>query len=656
MRVVAWLALICLIALMPACAPVSSPTPDVVIVTWDTVRADHVGTCGAKDSGLIERSTPNWDRLAATGVTFSEARSPVPITLPAHTSLFTGLFPSSHGVRHNGTFFAEPALRTLAERFKEAQYTTAAFVSAQVLDPRYGLDQGFDTYDAQISKRPGQHTVASRRGDETVERAITWVEGIDPKRPIFLWVHLYDPHRLWRAPEAFSKKLSPYPAEIAFADHQTGLLMESLERIGRRERTILVATSDHGESLGEHGEATHAYFAYDSTLRVPMMIWAGAESGVTLKTGACVPGPASLVDVAPTLLELAGLEAQAVDGRSLEPQLRGEPVPPRLHPLESVATALDYGTAPVFGLLRQDGHTYYDVPRREHYDLAMDPGQERNLEPEAASADENFGGWNWNWPPADGAPTMTVNAGERAQLEALGYVAGSAPASTSDFSKLDPKDLIEVATFTSLDAELVTPERSLQLAAELEKRHGRVLALDRFRIKTLQKLGRPEDAAEVLAELVHRHPQDPGLQSELAAHHRNRDEQQKLATAIRAALRESPDHPSAERDLALVLHRLQNLEEATQLYRKVLAKHPEMDDIRKNLGRALVAQGLHLEALEAIEIARKRDEHDVDLDCLAGRLMAHYANQQEQARPLLAACQAAGRPLDSIDQMILDAG
>ena len=345
------------------------------------------------------------------------------------------------------------------------------------------------------------------------------------------------------------------------------------------------------------------------------------------------------------------------DGRSLAPALSGASVPPRIHPFETVAPALGYGTTPVFGLLGEDEHTYYGLPRPEYYDLSRDPGQLQNLyEGGSASVDglqSRFNDWDWNWPPQDGASTIEVNSGARRQLEALGYVAGAAPIAATG-TEPDPKDLIDVARFITQDAELVTPERALERAAALEARFGSVMAVDRFRIKTFQKLGRSLDAVEVLAAMADRYPEDERLRDELEAYRGFLDQQRMLANAIRQALAETPDHPTAERDLALVLHRLQDLEAATELYRRVLAENPDLDDVRANLGRALASQGLHVEALNALEPGLSRQGHDVGLDCLAGRLLAHYAGQVDEARSALTACRDAGRPLDTIDLAVLD--
>ena len=290
---------------------------DVVLVTWDTVRWDHVGTSG-RGGGVRARPshTPTWDRFAREGVRFTEARTTAPVTLSAHASILTGLDPPRHGARDNGIFTLRATVPTLAEEFARAGYLTAAFVSAEVLHPRHGLDRGFERYDYFVHRAEHAHTVPERRADKTVDTALAWLARAPTERPLFLWVHLFDPHRPWDAPAPWRDRYDPYRAEIAFADAQTGRLLDHLAGLGRLRRSLVVITSDHGEGLGEHGETSHAYFAYDSTMRVPLLFWAGARTGISLAPGARIDGIVSLVDLAPTLRALSGLPERP-DGRSL---------------------------------------------------------------------------------------------------------------------------------------------------------------------------------------------------------------------------------------------------------------------------------------------------------------------------------------------------
>jgi arylsulfatase A-like enzyme len=246
-----------------------SGRPSVLLVTIDTLRADHVGVYGA-----VQAETPRLDALAAAGTRFENAIASTPLTLPSHASLLTGLDPPRHGVRHNGVYRLDGEIETLAERFRAAGYATGAVTGAVVLARRYGLDQGFQSYDdGTSSRRSGAGGFLERRAAEVTERALAWLA--QATRPFFLWVHYYDPHHDYRPPQPFAERFSasPYDGEIAYVDTQLGRLLDGLEPGGSHRETLILVTSDHGESLGEHGESTHAYTLYDAVLRVPFARW-----------------------------------------------------------------------------------------------------------------------------------------------------------------------------------------------------------------------------------------------------------------------------------------------------------------------------------------------------------------------------------------------
>ncbi|MFP3940102.1 MAG: sulfatase, partial [Thermoanaerobaculia bacterium] len=247
---------------------------NLLLVTLDTTRADHLGAYG--DAGA---ETPNLDRLAAGGLRFTDAVTPVPMTLPAHATLLTGLDPPGHGVRINGRFVLGQEHETLAEALRRAGYETAAFVSSFVLDRRFGLAQGFDRYDARLeTTRAAAFAPQTERSAEAVtDAAVEWLEGRRAAggegRPVFLWVHYFDPHDPYEPPEPFASRFAdrPYAGEIAYVDRELGRLLASLERTGLAGRTVVVATADHGESLGEHGERYHSRTLYEGAVRVPLI-------------------------------------------------------------------------------------------------------------------------------------------------------------------------------------------------------------------------------------------------------------------------------------------------------------------------------------------------------------------------------------------------
>jgi choline-sulfatase len=416
----------------------------LVIITLDTTRADHLPAYGFMDAVL-----PHLDQLAQESVVFDRATSVAPLTLPAHCSLFTGLFPTRHGVRDNGDRPLSPQHATLAETVRANGFSTAAFVGSVVLDADRGLAQGFDRYggvvDAHVSRSRRPPGPPRRRpGDGVVTDAIRWIEGIGDSR-FFLWAHLYDPHRPYDPPEPFrSRYTDPYVAEIAFVDAQIGRLLQALERRKLLDRTIVVVAADHGESLGDHGERDHGIFVYESVLRVPLII---RGPGISPRRVADV---VRLVDVMPTVLDLLGLPRGPVDGTSLVAALHGDPRRIELDAYSESQYPLRFGWSPLRAL-RAGRFKLIDAPRPELYDLERDPFEERNLYDERRDLARAFAQRLASFERDTALKTRTdgadpVPAGELQQrLAALGYIGSGAVNRSSDARDLpDPKDCIGI--------------------------------------------------------------------------------------------------------------------------------------------------------------------------------------------------------------------
>jgi arylsulfatase A-like enzyme len=296
---------------------------NVLLVTIDTLRADRVGAYGSA-LGL----TPTLDAFAREGARFEVARAHVPLTLPSHTTILTGLYPPATGVRDNGSFRFDGAHPTLAGVLKQAGYTTGAFVGAFVLDARFGLNAGFDMYDDRMHGSSANLEVVQRTAEEVLDPAYRWITAGSPQPPApspwFAWVHLYDPHEPYTPPEPFASRYAadPYAGEVAYADAALGAFVGRLRAAGALNHALVVIASDHGESLGEHGERTHGLFAYEATLRVPLLVWAPPAIRPVVVTS-----PARLVDIMPTILDLVGVGApSALDGRSARSLIGGAAV------------------------------------------------------------------------------------------------------------------------------------------------------------------------------------------------------------------------------------------------------------------------------------------------------------------------------------------
>jgi arylsulfatase A-like enzyme len=417
---------------------------NLVLISVDTLRADRLGCYGRAGA-----QTPRIDGLAATGLRFDQVTSSVPLTLPSHATMLTGLAPPEHGVRINGTFRLGDEQVTLAERLRDAGYATAAFIGAFVLDSRYGLAQGFEHYDDSVDPRPLEHpTVATyneRSAADVIDAAIGWLddlEGDNAAAPFFAFLHLFDPHAPYAPPEEYLQRFpsDPYQGEVAYVDSEIGRLIDALSERGRLDRTLIVLVSDHGEGLGDHGELTHGDLIYDSTMRVPWIVSNPSLFPVGVVVDDRVAG---LVDLYPTLLGLLGVSAgggprDGIDLFSAAPQ-EGRSIY-----IEALAPLLDYGWAPLFGLRRLDDK-YIQAPTPEYYALREDPGELVNLHDgnrEALRLEERLASRMEAWPSPleviDLEQGLTPEEEER--LAALGYV--RPPERPDRIGVKDPKEMM----------------------------------------------------------------------------------------------------------------------------------------------------------------------------------------------------------------------
>ena len=418
-------------ALLAACRRPAAPAAagrDVVLVTIDTLRADAPGF-----AGNARVATPRLDRIASEGRVFTGAHAQNVVTLPSHVNILTGLYPYQHGVRDNDGFRLDPKIPTLATFLKRRGYATAAFIGAFPLDARFGLAKDFDVYDQHYPEGVGPYdfVMAERPASEVVAAARKWWEA-PPAGPRFLWVHLYDCHAPYRPPPPFDRQYAadPYLGEVAAVDAALAPLFDDFR--AAKTPPLLVVTGDHGESLGDHGELTHGLFAYEATLHVPLVVWS---------PGLVVPGKdarlARHVDIAPTILAAVGAAPEtSLPGRSL---LGPPPGPNETSYFEALSANLNRGWAPLRGEIG-GGAKYIDLPLPELYALDADPGEKRNL---FSAADARVRVLRNAIPPdAGNIAARSVSSEERARLQSLGYLAGSAPARTRYGAEDDPKNLV----------------------------------------------------------------------------------------------------------------------------------------------------------------------------------------------------------------------
>jgi len=451
------ISLVALVFLAAACGrnPVAPPPTarDIILITLDTTRADALGFAGNP-----RVKTPFLDSLAARGIVYTNAHAHNVVTLPSHVNILTGLYPFQHGVRENSGFKLDPKFPTVATMLRPLGFATGAFIGAFPLDKRFGLNQGFDTYDDNYGK--GEATVdfviQERRASAVLEPAVSWWRANEGRKR-FMWIHLYDPHAPYAPPEPFLSEYrdNEYLGEIAYVD---SAMKEQLGPILQADpEALVVVTGDHGEALGDHGERTHGLFAYESTLKVPLII-AGAGLKHRIENGYV-----RHIDIVPTILAAAGGHPP--------PSLRGasllEPVGKRDSYFEALSASLNRGWAPLTGIIH-GGMKYIDLPISELYDLPRDPHEMANLRDERRrDVDEAR---RLLAPMIVPPSSRTISAEEAANLRSLGYVSAAAGTKTSYTAADDPKNLVDldakmhdaIAAF-----EAGQPARALELSREL---------------------------------------------------------------------------------------------------------------------------------------------------------------------------------------------
>ena len=563
---------------------------NVLLVTLDTLRADHLGCYGYR-----EIETPVIDALAAEGARFTQAASAVPMTLPSHATIMTGLNPPHHGVRDNGTFRLTPEYETLAEIFQRHGYATAAFIAAFVLDARYGLSQGFDHYDDNLTLeyRPSTAQMTSypdRPANVVVDAALEWLGTYarpQQSRPFFAWVHLFDAHFPYMPPEPFGSRYADrlYDGEIAFLDAQLGRLLEALRPLGFYDSTLVVLVGDHGESLGEHGEVSHAHLIYESTMRVPLVFWC---PGVIAPGAVIDQFVAGAVDVAPTVLELAGLPpVKRCDGRRL---FAGGLGPRRAVYMETLSPQLNNGWAPLFGIRRLNDK-YIEAPTPEYYDLLADPGELHNqLARRQAQANELADMLAAMMGPGldeSGNASVTPTREEIERLAALGYITGSADDTAAQMD-LDPKVMI----------------------------HG---FEERVRGLHLLNQGRPHEAIAVFQAMLARSPNAPVLWALLSAGQMRIGQTDEAIRSARRAVELKPTDPVRWCSLARCYLVIDDQEQADEC----LAQAERLDPGNGEAVLIRARRALDQDRLEdALDWCRRAIERDPSRSAAAGHALS----------------------------------
>lgn len=612
---------------------------NVLLVTIDTLRADRVGAYGAA------RPTPTLDGLAAGGLRFTRAYAHAPMTLPTHASIHTGLIPPRHGVRVNGSELTA-SVPTLAELLGRSGYRTGAFVGSFVLDARFGLNRGFQVYDDRVGTEAGPVTFGfvERTADRVLRAAADWLRRPDTTSgsPWFAWVHLFDPHAPYRAPRAIVD--SAYDNEVAFTDAELGSFLGELETAGLLSRTLIVVLSDHGEGLGDHGEETHGLFAYDSTLRIPLIINApGLEPDAVTRL-------AAQADLLPTVADLLGIEPYPnLDGRSLLPAIRGEAGGDESIYFEALDAHLTRNWAPLTGIVSGDWK-YIELPIPELFDLSRDPGEQLNRAAEEGERRNDLAGRLERLEGAGAPRAPELDPDAAARLRSLGYAAsGGAPRKARYTEADDPKRLVDVDRRFQKALHLSGDGRHAEAATLLRETIDQrpdftaaYLALASIQIES----GHAQEAVNLLRAAERRGLSDPKLEERLGAAWLAVGDPARAAAALEPLSGEGASVDLLN-TLAIAQAELGAPDRARGLFGRALAKAPGAASIWHNLGLMELAARRVSDAARAFERAV-----DADPQFAPGwaALGATYANR-DQARAIDAWKRAIALSPDDYDTL-----
>jgi len=573
----------------------------VLLLTLDTTRADHIGCYGS-----VRAETGTIDGLAASGVRFENAFTPSPLTLPSHASILTGTDPRYHGARDNALYLLDDENRTLAEILAEAGYRTGAVIAASVVSSRYGMAQGFERFDENLTEQETRFSDYSRRAGEVTDRTLDLVREFRREK-FFVWAHYFDPHARYDPPEPYRSRFrdSLYDGEIAYMDAMIGRLLAGLARIGAAERTLVVVVADHGEGLlHPHRESAHGVFLYDETVRVPMILHAPGG----LPEGAVLTSVVRTVDLVPTILDLLGIAPPPeVQGRSLVPlalgsEPAGTPSPPAL--AETLFPWNTYGWSPLRSV-RTERFKYIDAPEPELYDLASDPTEQINLFGASATSDETMRALLEERTrevlhPRRTESRLITEPSVREALADLGYLEGGEPAEDEPPPTKDPKEFIEVTNWMIEARTLLLEGKKAEARARVE----RALDLDPgnptvlyFRAELLLEDGKNGEAVDTLEKLIAIRPRFAEAHfllgraraaeaERLRAEGREREADEAVDQAIASlerAASQNPYHVEALAELGFLLIARGRDEAALVVYRSADALVPDNPDILRNI-------------------------------------------------------------------------
>ena len=623
-----------------AAVQTSSPTEvprlrplNVVVVTVDTLRPDHLQCYGYPD---IE--TPALDGLARRGVLFENAVAQTPLTPPSHASIFTGQYPTVHKVRNTGGFVLQSSSRPLARILQEQGWDTAAFIGSAVLKKLFGFNNGFAVYDDEMP-RPGKRNEfredPERKASVVVDHAIDWLEKRSPDRPFFLWVHIYDPHLPYKPPPEFASKYKgrPYDGEIAYADQQIARLFEAVGKKSPAGKTITAVLSDHGESLGEHGEQTHGVFIYDSTLRIAFLM-----SGPGIPAGVRVKQQARTIDFLPTLLDLMGGQAPDIQGVSLVPAFSGKAVASDISYAETLYPKMNMNWAELRAI-RTSRWKYIRAPRAELYDLNSDPRETTNViqqhAPEAQNLEAHLKAFLS--PDGKGEKVNTAMLDNRVmdQLKSLGYLSAASGRSYElTGAGTDPKDATEILQLIDQAENSGTslPEtKRIELLRRALAKDPRNPSLYYQLGGRLEKNGRYDEAFELYRTALSTGIESGRLHSRMADLLLRRGEKDRAIVEYENAGQINPADLDSQNNLATAYLEKGRLDDAERVFKWILANDGDYAAAQNGMGLVSIQKRDTVAARAYFERAAHLDPELVEVHMNLG-LLYEMAGERARAR------------------------
>jgi len=612
-KTISILLVVTILSLVAWFAITAKRTPDkepqnVLFITVDTLRSDHLGCYGYK-----KVKTPNIDRLAEQGTMFKNAVSQVPLTLPSHASLFTSTYPQFNNVRDNGIHRLHQSAITLAERMQESGYATAAFVSAYVLDSKFGLDQGFETYDDETQDQIGEemigHMDAERTADKVTAAALRWLrDNKDEKR--FLWVHYFDPHSIYNPPSPYREtyKDNPYDGEIAYTDEHIGMLLSALKELDLDQTTLIIFAADHGEGLGEHEESTHAVFVYDTTVKVPLIF----SCPSLVPEGKVVEDQVRLIDIMPTILDFLHLEKnKEIQGESLIGLIKGEIKSLNLPAYsESLYAKLHYNWSPLKSF-RTGKWKYIKSPAPELYRIRDDPQELVNLAGSRMDVVKELDGRLAEFLAATTASTvkettMAMDEETKRKMMSLGYI-GSSGASESE--EPVPRKRIQILEKLKLSTRLANEgviDKAIEGFNEVLKSDPKNIQANAHLAQCYSRLGKYDQAIQHFKTAATFNPHDAEIINRIGACYLEKLEFDKALEHLTIAIELDPQYAEAYSNRGAAHAKSGNNQRAIANFDKAIELDAEFAEAYANRGLALAKSGDHQMAIgdfdKAIEL------------------------------------------------------